>query len=290
MAKKIKFQIPLQNKGNIDLTNVVTTITVPNGVSFLLASPTAGTYDSGQDEWTVPILPVGKTYTLYIEFKVDDEQQAPYTFVVTTVSDQQADESTPADNTYSRTYTLDDLYPCPNCPPPSMTLTNTTWEQVSGFVDFEPCTDCTTEITLVTSSEVNIDDVVIDPETGYYTVELTDKTKPWSFQVEGNCINCPYWCNSGNDYGPFGPITVSGGGSCCDPEDLEKREAFLDLKTGNDVTLPETALKIKYVFRNGLLVLETLYTFDGTDTITFTEPFSVGEGTYGEDVEIIYSV
>lgn len=291
MSKKIKFQLPLANNGSIDLTNVIVSITPPaTGVSFITAVPTVGTYDSVLETWVVDVLPVGATYHLYTEWEVTNILEAPFTFTVSTISDQNVDENTPADNTATKTYTLDDLYPCPNCPPPAMVLDSTTWDRVSGVVDFEPCTDCTTELTTVVDSEVNITSVELDSETGFYTVDPASETDAWEFQVEGNCINCPYYCNGGNDYGPFGPITVSGIGPCCPPDETVVKEEFLDLQSGSTVTLSSAASEVVDVHRNGILDSVTVWTFNGTTTITFDDAFDIGQGSYGENVRVEYKL
>lgn len=286
---KFKILFPVKNNGNIKATNVVGTVTEPSGVSFVKAKTNKGTYNNTSKEWTIASLLVGESTQIELEFNVDDFEAFPFEFTIDFTSDQSPDAD-PTNDSKTIEINQEDVFPCPDCPPPSVELENGVWYPASGKIEIEnKCQGCEMELEVVSATLENVSDVVLNDE-GEYHLDVIDKTLPWSFEVEAYCINCPYWCGQENSYGPFGPIKVSGGGICCDPEDSEKREAFLDLKTGDSVTLPETALKIKYVFRNGLLVLETLYTFDGTDTITFTEPFSVGEGTYGEDVEIIYSV
>lgn len=285
---KLIVPFTVTNNGTITSTNVVGTLTEPvTGLSLVKVTTQKGTYNSTTKEWSVGNLQAGHTTGIVLEYSVTDINEAPFTFTMAFTSDQV--DADPLDNEITKIYQASDIYPCPDCGPPSITLNDTTWYSVHGIVDFTAnCQECDTEITLVPMSEVNVTSVTIDPVTGFYTAIITDASLSWSFDVEASCINCPYWCNGGNDFGPYGPKTVSGAGPCCisDPPRYDEE----DIQSGTTITLPVQASSITQVFRNGLLLLENEYTFSGpSDTVTFVDAFDIGEGSVGESVSIFYN-
>ena len=285
---KLIVPFTVTNNGTIKATNVVGTLTEPAlGISLIKVTTQKGTYNSTTKEWAIGDLPAGQTTGIVLEYNVTDINEAPFTFTMAFVSD--VVDADPLDNEITKIYQASDIYPCPDCGPPSITLNDTSWYAVHGKIDFTAnCQECDTEITLVPMSEVNVNTVTIDPVTGFYTVVPTDPVLPWSFDVEANCINCPYWCNGGNDFGPYGPKTVSGAGPCCisDPPRYDEE----DLTSGDTVTLPAVASAIGQVFRNGILLLQNEYSFTGpSNTVTFVEDFDIGAGSVGESVSIFYT-
>ncbi len=285
---KLTVAFTATNYGTITAPNVIGTLTEPAlGISLVKVTTQKGTYNSTTKEWAVGDIPAGKSYGIVLEYNVTDINEAPFSFTMAFVSDEA--DADPLDNAITKIYQASDIYPCPDCGPPSITLNDTSWYAVHGKIDFTAnCQECDTEITLVPMSEVNVTSVTIDPATGFYSAVITQPSLSWSFDVEASCTNCPYWCNGGNDFGPYGPKTVSGSGPCCisDPPRYDED----DIQSGTTITLPSQASSITQVFRNGLLLLENEYTFSGpSDTVTFVDAFDIGEGSVGESVSIFYN-
>lgn len=280
---KLVVDFTASNYGTIPTANVVATLTEPpSGVSLVKVSTSKGTYNSSTKEWTIGNLNPGQEVDIIIEYSITDINEAPFTFKLAVVSDQDdAGEET-------RVYTASDIFPCPDCPPPSITLNNTTWATVHGKVDFESnCQECDTEISVVPMSMVNVTSVDIDATTGFYSVNVTDKSQAWSFQVEGNCINCPYWCNGENDFGPYGPVTVNGPAPW-EPT-VPPRYEEDDIQSGDTIQLDAIASSVTHVYRNGILQPTSSYSFSGpSDEVVFNEDFDIGAGTVGESIIIFY--
>jgi uncharacterized repeat protein (TIGR01451 family) len=67
----VTFTVQLGNLGPNDATNVVLTDSLPPGVTFVSATPSAGTFDSATGQWTVPSLLNGENVFLEIQATVD---------------------------------------------------------------------------------------------------------------------------------------------------------------------------------------------------------------------------
>ena len=94
------------------------------------------------------------------------------------------------------------------------------------------------------------------------------------------------------DPNPLNTASVSANGLLVlgSTPDIYIKEQFLDLTTGNSITLANTPnAKPVLIFRNGMFQFEGVdYTVSGT-TVTFTIPFGMGGGETGaEDVAALY--
>lgn len=286
---KFKILFPVSNDGNIKATNVVGSITEPSDVTFVKAKTHKGTYNPVSKEWTIASLHAGESAQLELEYSIDDFESFPFVFEISFTSDQHPD-SDPSNDSKQKVVEKEDVYPCPDCPPPSVSLEDTEWTEISGEIEFEnKCLECDIELSVVPGTSVNVDEVSVD-NTGKYVVKPGDISLPWSFEVEAECINCPYWCGEGNSFGPFGPIEVSGSSPSKSGSSFPRYEED-DLQTGNTITLPSNATDVYQIFRNGLLLKESEYSFDSdTYTVEFEEYFSIGAGIYGESVSIFYKI
>lgn len=216
---KINIQFPVKNAGNIKATNVIGTVTEPSDVSFIKATTLKGTYNNTSKEWTIPTLLAGEEAQLNLQFNIDDFESFPFEFAIDFTSDQDPDAD-PTNNSKTVIINEEDVFPCPDCPPPSVDLEDVEWSKVVVDLGIDNnCLGCDLEVELVPLSEDNVESVEIDSEKGIAKVVLEDPFEDWSFQIEANCINCPYWCGESNSYGPFGPKTIFGTGTCCTIEE-----------------------------------------------------------------------
>lgn len=305
------------NNGPQDATNVVTAFTPPAGIEIYAVTTTVGTYNTSSDEWTIPSIPYvesnPKCYTITLQFKITDATAAPFDIPYVTTSDQS--ELNPADN--SGTITIER-----ECP--SVYIVNANnfsgsctkdWSYCDDLLDDSsvgaapasvnsgclcgdlkygsiPCNNCCkTEFELVPDSEVNLDSVTIDANTGLYRVIPTDPTLEWSFQYQLNCVNCG-GCDDDAVNGPFGPATVTGPAlfgcddvlNCINIEvaDTDSIDMTLD-GTGTsgtpwsisaDVILDPSGTNLLSISGSGLLATETLTTISydvGTNQIAYVD-------------------
>lgn len=232
----VKREIKVCNNGPQDATNVVTSLTIPAGIEVYATTPEYGTYNTSTDEWTISSIPFvepnPKCYKLTVQFKITDASLAPFSIPYSTTADES--ETNVADNSGTIEITrecpsvyilnagnyggnccgrsweyCDDLLsdPTPGAQPASVNAACLCGDLKQGSI---PCNDCCkSQFALVTDSEVNLDSVTIDANTGIYKVVPTDPTLVWSFQYEISCTNC-YGCDDETVTGPFGPATVTG--------------------------------------------------------------------------------
>ncbi len=71
VGSEVTFTVTVTNNGPADATGVVITDPVPAGLTFVAATPAAGTYDSATGLWAVPTLPNGASSTLVLRVRVD---------------------------------------------------------------------------------------------------------------------------------------------------------------------------------------------------------------------------
>ena len=96
-GQNVTFTLTLTNAGPTNATNVVVTDLLPAGLSFVSATPSAGTYTSGTGAWAVASLTSGSSATLQIVALVGNTGTITNTAEVT-ASDQPDPDSTPNNN------------------------------------------------------------------------------------------------------------------------------------------------------------------------------------------------
>jgi uncharacterized repeat protein (TIGR01451 family) len=96
-GQQVTFTLTLSNAGPSDATNLVVTDQLPAGLTFVSATPSAGTYDSPTGAWAVPSLGSGAGATLQLVAQVSAAGSMTNTAEVT-AADQPDPDSTPANN------------------------------------------------------------------------------------------------------------------------------------------------------------------------------------------------
>ncbi|HWW74522.1 MAG TPA: DUF11 domain-containing protein, partial [Pyrinomonadaceae bacterium] len=96
-GQNVNFTVTLANAGPTSATNVAVTDALPAGLSFVSATPSAGSYASGTGVWSVPTLASGANATLQIVARVANTGTITNTAQVT-ASDQPDPDSTPNNN------------------------------------------------------------------------------------------------------------------------------------------------------------------------------------------------
>ncbi|HVF45669.1 MAG TPA: hypothetical protein VM936_21765 [Pyrinomonadaceae bacterium] len=96
-GQNVTFTLTLANAGPSNATNVAVTDLLPAGLSFVSATPSAGTYTSGTGVWSVASLASGANATLQIVATVSNSGTITNTAEVT-ASDQPDPDSTPNNN------------------------------------------------------------------------------------------------------------------------------------------------------------------------------------------------
>ena len=96
-GQNVTFTVTLTNTGPSNATNVVVTDLLPAGLSFVSATPSAGTYVSGTGLWTVASVAGGASATLQIVALVSGTGSITNTAQVN-ASDQPDPDSTPGNN------------------------------------------------------------------------------------------------------------------------------------------------------------------------------------------------
>jgi uncharacterized repeat protein (TIGR01451 family) len=96
-GQNVTFTLTLTNAGPSNATNVAVTDALPAGLTFVSATPSAGTYASGTGVWTVASLTSGASATLQIVALVSGTGTITNTAEVT-ASDQPDPDSTPGNN------------------------------------------------------------------------------------------------------------------------------------------------------------------------------------------------
>jgi uncharacterized repeat protein (TIGR01451 family) len=96
-GQNVTFTLTLSNAGPSNATNVAVTDLLPAGLSFVSATPSAGTYTSGTGVWSVASLASGTSATLQIVALVANTGTITNTAEVT-ASDQPDPDSTPGNN------------------------------------------------------------------------------------------------------------------------------------------------------------------------------------------------
>ena len=97
VGQNATFTITLTNDGPDAATNVKVKDVLPAGLTFVSATPDAGTYDDVNKEWTIPSLASGEDVTLEVVARVDSSAELTYTAQVT-ASDVADPDSTPNNN------------------------------------------------------------------------------------------------------------------------------------------------------------------------------------------------
>ncbi len=96
-GQNVTFTLTLTNTGPSNATNIVVTDLLPAGLTFVSATPSAGTYTSGTGAWAVASLTSGANATLQIVALVSGTGSITNTAEVT-ASDQPDPDSTPNNN------------------------------------------------------------------------------------------------------------------------------------------------------------------------------------------------
>ena len=98
LGSNTKVTIAVKNEGNQDATGVVYTVNFPAGLAFINHTNLQGTYDPVTKKWTLPTVPAGATYTLELNFKINQRGILQVT-AENTALDQIDYDSTPIANT-----------------------------------------------------------------------------------------------------------------------------------------------------------------------------------------------
>ncbi|HEY0173592.1 MAG TPA: DUF11 domain-containing protein, partial [Pyrinomonadaceae bacterium] len=96
-GQNVTFTVTLTNNGPTNATNVVVTDALPSGLTFVSATPSAGTYATGTGAWTVANLASGASATLQLVALVANAGTITNKAEVT-ASDQPDPDSTPGNN------------------------------------------------------------------------------------------------------------------------------------------------------------------------------------------------
>jgi uncharacterized repeat protein (TIGR01451 family) len=96
-GQNVTFTVTLTNNGPTNATNVVVTDALPAGLTFVSATPSAGTYNAGTGAWAVASLASGSSATLQLVALVANAGTLTNTAQVT-ASDQPDPDSTPGNN------------------------------------------------------------------------------------------------------------------------------------------------------------------------------------------------
>ncbi|MFT5141688.1 MAG: putative repeat protein (TIGR01451 family) [Thalassolituus oleivorans] len=100
VADNVVFTVTLANDGPSDATGVAVTNTLPGTLTFVSATPSQGSFDSGTGVWTVGAISVAGGATLTITAAVDTEDPGTDSAEVT-AADQTDTDSTPDNDTPS---------------------------------------------------------------------------------------------------------------------------------------------------------------------------------------------
>ncbi len=97
LGSNTKVTIAVKNEGNQDATNVEYTVAFPAGLAFINHTNLQGSYDPLTKKWTLPTVPAGATYTLELNFKINQRGILQVT-AENTALDQIDYDSTPTPN------------------------------------------------------------------------------------------------------------------------------------------------------------------------------------------------
>ncbi len=97
VGQNVSYTLTLSNGGPDAATGIVVRDTLPQGLTFVSAAPSAGTFDSANGTWSVPSLGTGSAATLTLVATYDVPRQIINTAEVTAV-DQFDTDSTPNNN------------------------------------------------------------------------------------------------------------------------------------------------------------------------------------------------
>ncbi len=92
--------IRITNTGGQVITNMILTVVIPTGLTYVSHTASTGTFD-GIDTWTIASIGVGNTATLDICFTVADDTTAPWEITYSAIHDDSAD-SIPTDDAAER--------------------------------------------------------------------------------------------------------------------------------------------------------------------------------------------
>lgn len=95
--------ITVNNTGGQVITNMVLTVTIPEGLEYESHTASTGTFD-GVDTWTIASIGVGNSATLDICFVVTDDTLGPWEITYTAVHDA-SEDSIPTDDAAERNIT-----------------------------------------------------------------------------------------------------------------------------------------------------------------------------------------
>lgn len=214
----IKYTATIRNNGPNNDFNVVVSFTPPTGATVQSIQPFGGVGVVVGNDWTLAEFKVGFVYKADVVLNVPDPSLLAGNLTISI--NGTLVEVVPANNI--ATGQLPTTMNCPGgqtvvvqtgpCPPPTATPVSDTAPLFNGYVggNDTKCNAGVTEFRVLTGSEVNATIVKFDKTTGYYEVNPVDVTLPWSFQYNIYCIDACSACPTGNEWGPFGPATVSG--------------------------------------------------------------------------------
>src|SRR5262249_59242237 len=72
VGEEVTFTVTVLNRGPSPATDVAVTDVLPAGLTFVAATPSEGTYDSGTGVWTVGTLPATRQATLSLLALVEE--------------------------------------------------------------------------------------------------------------------------------------------------------------------------------------------------------------------------
>ena len=181
--ENVNWRIVIKNTGAFADPSVVTTLTIPLGLTFTGSLPSKGTYDSIQKKWFIGSLAIGEEVTLQINLSVNDILTAPF-MLVATVTGVNFDPVL-GNNTLTEVLTLAAL-PAPPCP------IDIEHGCVCGTValDSVQCVGCETNYEVVLGSIVNGTLIYFNAQTGEYRFKYTDISSDGAFDYKIKCINC----------------------------------------------------------------------------------------------------
>ena len=189
-------------------TNVVSTFTIPTGVTYVsntLADSSHGTYNSGTHVWTVGTLYPSTTKTIKIKYKVTNTSYLNTSLKQVTTITQDEDI---LDNNERTVYLMKEgdtsCDPCAFTTPAIAISDDTLYERVYiGDNDAVECACCTQTYELVDDSSINIT-VVSFSDDGYANIIRTDPATDSYFDYRVICTDCV----DGNDYSSVVSATV----------------------------------------------------------------------------------